>query len=406
MNRLSTITEIRAAHLKMVDWTRDLIVESARKHQKRSEWKKIDSGAYKAAKRLGYFQEATAHMPIVKRNWTMAELQESADQYATRGAWKLAQPTAYKTAMIRGLVDDLCKHMGQGKRPNGTWTKKNVLASAVKFHSIAAWASEEISAYNVAKKNGWIAEATSHMRGFAMPIGPSIIHKYLLTHNIGYVAEHRFKDDKEVASKPFDFFVPSLKLIVEFHGKQHQRGWRDDAQSLTQIQLHDSLKKAWALKNGFDFLEIKSWESSSEAEIIDLLDKQIHTSAQNCSLILSQTVRELTAAEKSKIQSGFAFTEDEVFEIASQFKTRSEWLKASPKTYRFALRHGLAKEASTHMLYITEHQKWTVETILQSAKKYKSYSEWRRNEGSAYVVSRRLNCSEKVKEYYASVEKH
>lgn len=385
----------------MTVWSKDMVLASARKYTKRSEWKANESSAYKAALRLDCMDEATHHMPIIKRNWTDEELLTSAANYRTRGAWKTAEPSAYKTARIRGLLENVCSHMVEGKRVNGTWSQEKVLASAKKFNSIAAWAADEVSAYNVAKKNGWMAKATEHMSALAMPIGPSIIHKYLLSHNIEYVAEKRFKEDKEIASKPFDFYITTLNLIVEFHGKQHQRGWRDDEQSRKEIQEHDLQKKTWALTNGYDFLEIKSWESKSEVAINKKLKVAIDCAAKKQDVEVSNVARDLSKLELKKIQSGFAFTDDEIFEEAKKHKTRAEWLKSSPNTYRFALRHGLAVEASSHMRYVTMHGKWTRETILLSAKNYKSYSEWRKAEPSAYVVSRRLNCSDAVKAYFS-----
>jgi very-short-patch-repair endonuclease len=385
----------------MKNWNVELVLESASHYKKRSDWKKNESGAYKAALRFGCMAEATEHMPIIKRDLTYEELHESALKYQNRGSWKVAEPSVYKTARIRGLLEDICSHMIEGKRVNGTWTKENVLASARKFNSIAAWSSEEVSAYNVAKKNGWMTEATSHMSSLAMPIGPSTIHKYLLSQNIKYIAEYRFKEDKSIASKPFDFYLPTLNLIIEFHGKQHQRGWRDDEKSRLEIQRNDLQKRSWAFENGYDFLEIKSWESKTEFDIINRLKEAIVISAKKMNMVLTEIGRELTRKELNKIQSGFAFTADEIFNEALKYKTRSEWMKKSPKTYRFALRHGLASEATSSMEYVTEHGKWTKETILSSAMKYKSYSEWRKGEASAYVISRRLNCGDLVKAYFS-----
>ena len=72
-----------------------------------------------------------------------------------------------------------------------------------------------------------------------------------------------------------------------------------------------------------------------------------------------------------------------------KYKTRSEWMKSSSKTYRFALAHGLANIATKHMTFITEHSKWTKENIIQSARKYTRQAEWRANESSAYAIAHR-----------------
>ena len=43
-------------------WTKDKIIKDAKKYNSRSEWKKKSGGAYAAAKRYNYFEEATKHM--------------------------------------------------------------------------------------------------------------------------------------------------------------------------------------------------------------------------------------------------------------------------------------------------------------------------------------------------------
>ena len=370
-------------------WTKPLVLVEARKYQTRSQWKANALGSYKAALREKWLEEAASHMKVVKINWTLDLLKANAAPYPTRGKWKEAQPAAYKTAMSKGLLDQVCTHMTQGKMPNRYWTKEKVLESAREFPSIAAWSAAEVTAYNKAKKNGWMKEATVHMHALAMPIGPSIIHQYLMSHDIEYDAERRFKNHPEVARKPFDFYLPKFNLIIEYHGKQHKNGWRDDPKSKAEIQTNDKTKKEWAKSQKINFLEIRVWEVNKSDEIVKLISQTLASIAKKKKQLLELRRRELTKTELQKVQSGLAFDEDTVLEEAKKYKTRSEWMKASSKTYRFALAHGLAEIATRHMTFITEHGKWTKEKIIESAKQYTKQSDWRANESSAYAIAHR-----------------
>ena len=42
------------------------------------------------------------------------------------------------------------------------WTKEKVIQSALKFKTAREWAKNEGSAYNSARKNNWLDEASAH----------------------------------------------------------------------------------------------------------------------------------------------------------------------------------------------------------------------------------------------------
>jgi hypothetical protein len=99
--------------------------------------------------------------------------------------------------------------------------------------------------------------------------------------------------------------------------------------------------------------------------------------------------RLLVQKELNKVKNKLAFDEDTVLADALKYKTRTEWMNNSSKMYRFALAHGLAEKATTHMPYITEHGKWTKEKVIENAKKYLKQSEWRAKEPSAHTIAHR-----------------
>ena len=80
-------------------------------------------------------------------------------------------------------------------------------------------------------------------------------------------------------------------------------------------------------------------------------------------------------------------------------------MKHSPKAYRFALRHSFVDIVTKNMKYITEHGKWTKETILESAKIFTTVSAWRKAEGNAYVKAIKLGCLELAKSHMKTIKK-
>jgi len=372
-------------------WDKAAVLASAKKHSDRTAWKTAELGAYKAAQRNGWMLEACAHMEVKHRDWTLESLKASAASYPTRGAWKEADGAAYKAARDHGLLEEVCAHMVAAYKPAGWWTKSRVLASAREHPSIASWDAAETSAYQQAKKMGWMAEATAHMHEVPMPIGPATIHEFLIAHGIEYKAEHRFKDAPEVSRMPFDFYLPGHNLVIEYHGRQHRDGWSSDPASRDSIQHNDRVKREWALRKGLAYVAICAWIDRT----LDQVRERVTTAIGG---ILS-TPRVLTEAERRKIWSGRAFEEEEILADAAQYPTRAAWMRSSPNAYRFALRHGLSDAATRHMAYVTEHGKWTRETVIASAQPYSSLAEWREANPSAHVISKRLGCFEEATQH-------
>jgi hypothetical protein len=360
-------------------WSKPAVLGSARKYIGRAEWKTAEPGAYKAALRLGLLAEACAHMRAAHRDWTLQALQDSAASFGTRGAWKAADGAAYKTARERGVLDCVCAHMTWASKPDGWWTKARVLASAKEFRSIATWNDAETSAYQMAKTKGWMEEATSHMDAVPMPIGPATIHEFLMTHGIPYKTEHRFREHTEVARMPFDFFVPQHRLLIEYHGRQHAEGWSRKADSREEIQRRDAIKERWVATSRYELVLILAWRSKTPQAIRVLLARTLGVSPE--------LPRKLTAAEEQRLRSGLAWTVDGVMVDARQYQSRAAWMRASSSAYRFAIRHGMSDAATRHMKYVVEHGKWTNAAVLESARKFETATEWRKNEYSAYVIA-------------------
>lgn len=97
---------------------------------------------------------------------------------------------------------------------------------------------------------------------------------YLLSKDIPFVRELSFKDSIDCSMYRYDFFIPSLNLIVEIHGSQHYKKveiWGGEL-ALKERKERDFVKKQYVLNKGFNYLEIsyKDWKFKN-----DILDKKI-----------------------------------------------------------------------------------------------------------------------------------
>lgn len=88
--------------------------------------------------------------------------------------------------------------------------------------------------------------------------GEKEISKILDQNNIKYISQYKPKGCKDKRQLSFDFYVPSLNLLIEYDGKQHfepVKYW-GGKETLENVKRRDSIKDLWADKNGVGLLRI------------------------------------------------------------------------------------------------------------------------------------------------------
>jgi hypothetical protein len=95
-------------------WTKERVFEEAKKYSYLTEWVKAGGGSYTVAKRNEWLTEACSHMQSPKvpmGYWTKERLIEDAKKYSSRVEWKKANGSAYATAGSNKWLDLCCAHM-------------------------------------------------------------------------------------------------------------------------------------------------------------------------------------------------------------------------------------------------------------------------------------------------------
>jgi hypothetical protein len=367
-------------------WTKDRVLEEAKKYSYPAEWSKAGGGSFSTAQRNQWLTEACAHMKSPKvpmGYWTKEKLIEDAQKYSSRAEWKKANGSAYATARTNKWLDECCSHMQLLVKPAGYWTKERCLESAKKYPTIVAWSVGENGAYDAAKGKPWYADATKHMvKTFSH--GEYTIYSFLLSHDIKFTYQKRFKDLKDKAQLPYDFYVDELDLVIEYQGRQHfgtskTSLFRKNAEDQPR---RDAIKKDYALRNGLFYLDIETQKSDEiERQLIEKI-KEI-SSLKNKNFLLKR--RDLTSEEESILSNLGVWTKENVLKDALKYKTLKEWFGNDNAAAQVAYKNGWIKEATAHM---TPSQKpkgyWTKERVIASASKYQSSSDWIKGEGGAW----------------------
>jgi len=329
--------------------------------------------------------------------WNILEnCKAEALKYSSRSEWQKDSPLSYRWATKNKWIEECAGHMALSRMPDGYWTLERCQEVAKNYKTKAQWRLEHRASFSRANKQGWLNQCCEHMDTGGMWFGPASILEALLSHDVLYEMEYRFKDSLEISRRPYDFYLPEFNLVIEFHGEQHLIGWgrrNEDAQS---IQARDLFKKTWAKDHGIRYLEIKQWEISSKAEIIDRVIKELKKISKKEDLSISLIGRDLTKSELLKVKNRLKWTKEACVVEANKYMTIKEWQLGSAGSYQAAFKKGWLNECSGHMdrqLHKKNH--WTLATCIKDAEQYKTKSEWQQATRSGYSIAAKNKWIEK-----------
>lgn len=81
---------------------------------------------------------------------------------------------------------------------------------------------------------------------------------------------YRFEKNNKLS---YDFYIPYCNLLIEYQGEFHDgTAWQQSEEQYEQQKIKDELKKNYAKKNGYNFIEIWYWDYKN---IESLLEKEL-----------------------------------------------------------------------------------------------------------------------------------
>jgi hypothetical protein len=372
-------------------WTKERVLEDARRFPYQAKWIKGSPTSYSIAKKNGWVKEACAHMISPKvplGHWTLENLIADALKYRTRADWKRGNQSAYATACQMELLEPCCAHMERDRKPDGYWTKERVIESSIRYRTIAEWSLAESGAYDAAKSNGWMEDATRHMVRIYSH-GEYTIYTLLLQYDIKFVYQKRFDDLRHKYQLPIDFYLPAFDLAIEFHGRQHFAVSKSSMfrKDFVAMQKRDAIKRCYAKDKGIEFLEIVS---PVVDEIEGILIERLTGIAARRQIQLVLNKRELTKAELDALASLNVWTKGAVLKDALVYQTIRDWRNNDNAAYQIALKNGWLEEATGHMIRLQKPSGyWTKERVITDALRFTTKIEWIRDNKNAWAAAQR-----------------
>ena len=288
-------------------WTKEKVFEESKKYRAKGEFAKNCGSAYGVALENDWLAEMTWFEEIRKSNgfWTKEKVFLEAKKYATKTQFSKSCGSAYEVARKNGWLDEM-DWFTSPQKPNGFWTKENVFAEAKKYKTRTEFERGRGRAYNVACKNGWLDE----MNWFISPQNP----------NGFWTKENVFTEAKKYKTRTeFQKGCSSAYVVARVNGWLDEMNW---------------------------FKEVK--------------------------------------------KPGGYWTKENVFTEAKKYKTRNEFQKACSRAYNVAWKNGWLEE----MDWFTSPQKptgyWNIkENVFAESKKYETRTEFSDGCSGAYEVARK-----------------
>lgn len=135
--------------------TLDECLESARRYNKKKDWRKADSKLHDYALRHGWLDICCEHMEPSRKYWTKEECHAEALKYNSRTEFATNSRLAYSSARNHGWLPDICSHMVE---LNHSWTKEEVRELMIGYTTLAEFSRDHPRAAKAAQNNGWSEE--------------------------------------------------------------------------------------------------------------------------------------------------------------------------------------------------------------------------------------------------------
>ena len=160
------ILDIACVHMQAIVkpvgyWSKERVLKEAKKFKTREAFNEKCTGGYQAAYRLKIHKEAFAHMTSKKIGhgyWTKSKVFELRSKYSSIMDFKRNNGGAYAFAYKSNFFSEFKRQFKVIRRSEDSWSKKEIFKIALKYKTRKEFYSNQKKAYRVAKKKGWIKE--------------------------------------------------------------------------------------------------------------------------------------------------------------------------------------------------------------------------------------------------------
>ena len=322
-------------------WTKDSVVEEAKKYNFRKEFSKKSPGAYQYAGRNKIIDEVCAHMELKYKYWNKGLVEEEVKKYSSKMEFKQNSRSAYIYACKNNILDEICSAM-EIKRHK--WTKESIKEIVKKYNTKKEFYTNSKGAYMYAWKNGFLDEICLHM-------------EIIGNRNKRAIYIYKFYELK--------VFYVGLTYNYEDRNARHLNN--SSNKGLKRLLDSNEKYELWQENIWYDINIV----GIKEAEWIEKMQQE--------------GWKRLNISKAGGLGGNIGkFSKEAVIEIASLYSSRKEFIKNDYNAYMCACQKKIIND-----IFKPLNNKWNYDSVKEEAKKYDTKSTFAKQSGGAYNYARR-----------------
>ena len=106
--------------------------------------------------------------------------------------------------------------------------------------------------------------------------GEKRVAKFLDSRNINYIPQYKFDNCKSKKELPFDFYIPSLNIAIEYDGEDHyiifkrskNESYEEAMNRFIERKIKDTIKTIYCKENNIKLIRIPYWDFDNIEEIL------------------------------------------------------------------------------------------------------------------------------------------
>lgn len=392
-----------------IKWTLEKVLESAKKYNHIYDWELGDNKAYSAAKRNGWFKDATTHMvkkirKVFTIKYTDEDIFKDALKYDTPQDWANNSPSIYSIAHQRRINKQATQHMHRQLVPRSFYTREKIKEIALKYKTVKEWKGLDNKSYNAAARLGLLndQEIVGHI------VRPERILKYSKKEVLDDAKRfHIIKEWKENSFSTYDFakrhgFFDEASSHMQRIGSEYYRciySIKSPEEKSVYIGLTFNFKKRinehLQTKRFKKIIDAYGRDSLVIEQLTDYVDKNeasqkerdfINTMKQEGWKILNKIKGGGLGGDKLK------WTKEAILENVKKYSSYKAWSNQETGAYAAALDMGIIEEIDEILPRTSGKYKfWTKEKILEESAKWKTRTEFWENAYGAAEASKKLH---------------
>lgn len=369
-------------HAAEYTWTKEMCDEIARKYTSFTEFSKKEPKAYSAARRNGWLKEFDWLNKAKRENITEEEIIRLAKKFTYASDFKREHPSHYHRARRMGIL----KELGFKPKEAIKWTYEVCYTEACKYSSQMAFMKASPNAYNVSQRKGWIDEWYSNSPDYQKT-------DFLIA------KESCIETSKEYSSfKEFHEKEPKAYNLAQRHRWLKEMSWlkksiisREEVYIIAQRYKYASdfkrehpshyafAKKTGILKElGFKPKDTSKWTYETCKAEASKYTCQIEF-RKACPVAYNISLRNKWINHWLP-KTVIIRSDEELIEIAKQFKNINDLRKKNGSLYCLLLKRGLLERTSLQYL----RKKWTDEKVKEEAARYETRTAFQKGSKGAY----------------------